>query len=398
MTSVTDISQDRTLLWLMAMACGLCAGSNYYCQPLIYSIQAYFQVSETQVAFTVTIAQVSYALGLLLIVPLGDLLNKQRFIPMLMYGAALGLLISASASNLYLLWFGTLLTGMFSVAAQVLIPFASMSVRPEHTGRVIGFLMSGLLVGILLSTSLAGLLSALFQWQMVYWISAFLMILLAYQLQQKLPYMLRQKMSYAAIFQSMQQLLRHESRLMPRSLIGACCFASMSILFSTIAVLLSTAPFHLTDVAIGLVSLIGIFGALSSSYWGRYADRGLTSRLTGFGLLLLAASWLFLYAGQFQLISYVLGYGMLNFGLAMVHSANQGILFRLRPDAKSRINAIYMTSYFMGGALGSALGIYAWHHGGWLYSCLLGIAFVVLGALLWAWDERVKPPTLALTE
>ena len=132
MSPPLDISQNKSLLWLMAIACGLCAGANYYCQPLISSIQQYYQVPESQVALTVTFAQVSYALGLLFIVPLGDMLNKSRLIPFLMFGAALGLLICATAVNLPMLWVGTIIAGLFSVAAQILIPLATMAVRPEN--------------------------------------------------------------------------------------------------------------------------------------------------------------------------------------------------------------------------------------------------------------------------
>ncbi len=167
MNTSLDISQDKSLLWLMAVACGLCAGANYYCQPLIHSIQQYFNVPESQVALTVTFAQVSYALGLLFIVPVGDIVNKTKFIPLLMFLAAIGLFLCAFAVNLPMLWLGTVIVGLFSVAAQVLIPLAAMAVKPEKTGEVLGFLMSGLLVGLLLSTSLAGLLSNLFNWKLL---------------------------------------------------------------------------------------------------------------------------------------------------------------------------------------------------------------------------------------
>lgn len=380
MQNTVDISQNKALLWLMAIACGLCAGTNYYCQPLIQSIQTSFQVTESQVALTVTLAQVAYALGLLFIVPIGDIVNKTKFIPLLMLFAALGLFISAFSTDLYMLWIGTVVASLFSVAAQVLIPFATMAVKPEKMGQVIGFLMSGLLVGILLSTSVAGVLSELLHWKAIYFLSGSLMLLLAWQLKSKLPYLLRLKLSYADIFKSMAQLIGQEPRLVLRALIGGCCFAAMSILFSTIALLLSTDPFHLSDMWIGLVTLVGVLGALSSSRLGQIADTGKTQSLTLFGLITLAISWGFLYLGTMSLVSYILGYALINLGLAMVHTANQGIIFRLRPDAKSRINSIYMTSYFIGGAAGSALGSYAWNQGGWTASCLTGIGLVSLAA------------------
>ena len=375
MNTAPYISQDKTLLWLMAIACGLCAGANYYCQPLIYSIHQSFQIPQSQVALTVTFAQVSYAIGLLFIVPLGDIVNKTKFIPLLMFLASIGLFLCAFSRNLSMLWIGTMITGLFSVAAQVLIPFATMTVKPEKMGEVVGLLMSGLLVGILLSTSLAGLLSNLFHWKVIYLISGVLMLCIAAVLKARLPFISTSKLSYSAVFQSMGKLILEERRLVYRALLGAFAFAAMSVLFSTIAVLLKSS-FDLADFMVGIVAMVEVFGALSTKHVGKIADLGYVTALTWGGLALLAISWAFLYYGQFSLWSYILGFGLINFGLATVHSSNQNVIFRLRPDAKSRINSIYMTSYFTGGACGSALGIYAWQHGGWLWSCLVGLCFV----------------------
>ncbi|ENU22868.1 hypothetical protein F993_02778 [Acinetobacter proteolyticus] len=375
MSAPQDISQNKTLLWFMAAACGLCAGANYYSQPLIHSIQQYFAVTEGQAALTVTFAQVSYALGLLFIVPMGDVVNKTKFIPLLMVFCAVGLFISAFSVNLPMLWLGTVMAGLFSVAAQVLIPLATMTVKPEKTGEVIGFLMSGLLVGILLSTSLAGLFSNLFHWKVIYVVSGVLMLILAYALKSRLPYAMRMKMNYGQVFVSMAQLLKQEKRLVLRALAGGFAFAAVSILYSTIALLLTSAH-HLQDLLIGMVPLVGIFGALSTQYIGKYADQGYTNQLTWMGCALFILSWICFYFGQTFLFSYILGFALIQLALALVHTSNQSVIFRLRPDAKSRINAIYMTAYFTGGACGSALGIFAWNHGGWSMTCLAGISLV----------------------
>lgn len=388
MNAQLDISQNKALLWLMAIACGLCAGANYYSQPLIHSIQQYFNMPESQVALTVTFAQVSYALGLLFIVPMGDIVNKIKFIPWLMFCAALGLLMCAFAINLPMLWAGTIITGLFSVAAQVLIPLATMAVKPEKTGEVVGFLMSGLLVGLLLSTSLAGLLSNLFNWKLIYFVSAVLMLILAYLLKTRLPHVPILKMSYARIFHSMALLLKQERRLVYRAIIGGFVFAAMSILFSTIAVLLTSKPFNLPDVLVGVATLIGVFGALATAKIGKIADRGHTAVLTWIGIVVMILSWGLLYLGGTYLTAYILGYGLISFGLAVVHTSNQNIIFRLRPDAKSRINSIYMTAYFTGGACGSALGVYAWHHGGWTMTCMVGLS-LVFGAALFSLLDRL---------
>ncbi|MFW2161841.1 MFS transporter [Acinetobacter beijerinckii] len=375
MSTSQDISQNKALLWFMAAACGLCAGANYYSQPLIHSIQQYFSVSQSQAALTVTFAQVSYALGLLFIVPMGDVVNKTKFIPLLMALCAVGLFISAFSINLPMLWVGTVMAGLFSVAAQVLIPLATMTVQPEKTGEVVGFLMSGLLVGILLSTSLAGLFSNLFHWKVIYVVSGVLMLLLAFALKSRLPYVMKMKLNYGQVFILMGKLLKQEKRLVLRALTGGFAFAAVSILYSTIALLLSSA-YQLPDLLIGMVTLVGIFGALSTQYIGKYADQGFTNQLTWIGCALFILSWIFFYFGQTYLFSYILGFALIQLSLALVHTSNQSIIFRLRPDAKSRINAIYMTAYFTGGACGSALGIFAWNHGGWTMTCLAGISLV----------------------
>lgn len=392
MSAPQDISQNKALLWFMAAACGLCAGANYYSQPLIHSIQQYFAVTEGQAALTVTFAQVSYALGLLFIVPMGDVVNKTKFIPLLMVLCAVGLFISAFSINLPMLWLGTVMAGLFSVAAQVLIPLATMTVKPEKTGEVIGFLMSGLLVGILLSTSLAGLFSNLFHWKVIYVVSGILMLILAYALKRRLPYAMRMKMNYSQVFASMAQLLKQEKRLVLRALAGGFAFAAVSILYSTIALLLTSAH-HLQDLLIGMVPLVGIFGALSTQYIGKYADQGYTNQLTWMGCALFILSWICFYFGQTFLFSYILGFALIQLALALVHTSNQSVIFRLRPDAKSRINAIYMTAYFTGGACGSALGIFAWNHGGWSMTCLAGISLVFACMLFSLFDYLLTKRT-----
>ena len=166
---------------------------------------------------------------------------------------------------------------------------------------------------------------------------------------------MRMKLNYGQIFVSMAQLLKEEKRLLLRALTGAFAFASVSILYSTIALLLTSAH-HLPDLFIGLVPLVGIFGALSTRYIGKYADQGYTfTHLDGLRAILV--SWICFYFGQTLLSAYVIGFALIQLALALVHTSNQSIIFRLRPDAKSRINAIYMTTYFIGGAAGSALGI-----------------------------------------
>ncbi len=368
-------------LWLMAMICGLCAGANYFNQPLLHSIQTYFQVDAAMAQLTVTCAQVSYALGLLCLVPLGDLLKRHYLIPVLMGLTAVGLLISAFAQNIYMLWLGTAMTGLFSVVAQVLIPLATALVEPKKLGQVVGFLMTGLLIGILFSTTIAGLLSQLFAWHTVYWLSAIVLLLLTLLLQPRLPKLPTLNLNYFALFRTMFELLRTEKRLLIRAGIGALAFGSMSVLFSTMAWLLARAPFYLSDFQIGLIGLSGIVGAVFAQYAGKLVDRGFARQLTIMGAAGIFLSWIILYFAQWYVMACVLGFCLIMLSNNMLHVTNMNIVYQLRDDAQSRINAVYMTFYFIGAALGSSFGALAWNYGGWMMVSIVGIMLALISGI-----------------
>ena len=148
---------------------------------------------------------------------------------------------------------------------------------------------------------------------------------------------------------------------------------------------------------VGLVTLVGVFGALSTQVIGKWADRGHIKTLSWIGGSILISSWLFLYFGAVSLLSYILGYGLINLGLAITHSCNQNVIFRLRPDAKSRVNSLYMTLYFIGGACGSALGVYSWQHGGWSMTCITGLSLVICSALFALLDMHYHARTASLS-
>ncbi|MFC3902932.1 Predicted arabinose efflux permease, MFS family [Acinetobacter marinus] len=371
----------NSTLWLMAMVCGICAGANYFSQPLVHSIQTHFAIEEAQAQLTVTLAQISYAVGLLLLVPLGDLVKRHLFIPILMCLTAAGLLFSAFAQNIYMLWLGTVLTGLFSVSSQVLIPLSTALVEPKRIGAVVGFLMSGLLIGILFSTTVAGLLSNLFAWNTVYWLSAILLVILMLLLQPRLPKLTPVKLNYFAMFKTMGHLIATERRLVLRAGVGALTFASMSTLFSTMSLLLAREPFLLSDFQIGLIGLSGIVGAVFAQFTGKLVDRGYARQLTLVGMVLALLSWSVLYTAQWYLIAYLLGFCMINLANSTLHVTNLNIIYQLHDEAKSRLNSIYMTSYFAGAASGSSLGIFAWNLGGWSLTCAFGFALALLSAI-----------------
>ncbi len=374
----------------MAIASGLCAGGNYFNQPLLHSIALSFNISETTAALTVTMAQVSYACGLLLLVPLGDKLERRGLVVTLMLLAACGQFISGFAGHVGLLFGGIIMAGLFSVAAQILVPMAATLSDPARSGRAVGLVMSGLLIGILTARSVAGLLSGLGGWHTVYRVSSIVMMLVALALWFLLPPSRNPvKVSYAQVLRSMGTLIARYPRLRSRALIGATAFASVSALFSTMALMLSGPAHHLSDVSIGLVGLVGIAGALMASVAGRLADHGWTQATSVACVLLMLVGWGCFWLGTTSLVWFLIGMLVIDLALQGLHISNQNVVFKLEPEARSRINAVYMTTYFIGAASGSALGSLAWNRGGWHAICELGIVLALLCGGLLMHDQRL---------
>ncbi len=381
-------------LLLMAVACGLSVGGNYFNQPLLHSIAVGLQVSEATASLTVTMAQVSYAIGLVLLVPLGDMLERRGLVVSLMVLAALGHFISGFAGNIAMLATGTVMAGLFSVCAQVLVPMAATLSDPQRSGRAVGLVMSGMLTGILAARSVAGLLSALGGWTLVYRCAGVLLLLVALALWRALPPS-RNKTSagYAAILASLGTLVLAYPRLRSRALLGALSFASVSALFSTMALMLAGPAHGLNDAHIGLVGLAGVAGALMANVAGRLADRGWVQVTSGVCVALTVLSWGVLWLGGSSVAWFVAGMLLVDLAVQGVHVSNQNIVYKLAPEARSRINAVYMTSFFVGAAAGSAMGSLAWLRGGWAGVCVVGVVLALAAAVVWVHDARRGPET-----
>jgi predicted MFS family arabinose efflux permease len=375
----------------MAVASGLCAGGNYFNQPLLHSIAVDLDVTEATVALTVTLAQVAYACGLLLLVPLGDMLERRAAAVTLMLLAAAGQFISGFASGIVMLSAGIAMAGLFSVAAQILVPLAAILSDPRRSGRAVGIVMSGLLTGILTARSVAGLLSAWGGWTTIYRVSGVAMVGVAVALWFALPTSRNpSRVRYADTLRSLYTLLRAHPRLRSRALLGALSFSSVSVLFSTMALLLSGPSHGMSEAGIGLVGLAGVAGALMASVAGRLADRGWVQTTTAVSVLLIASSWCALWLGATSLVWFLAGVLLIDLALQGVHINNQHVVFKLEAEARSRLNAVYMTGYFIGAAGGSALGSLAWHFGGWPATCVTGGVLGMLGAVALLHDRRVE--------
>ncbi|AMH15644.1 MFS transporter [Citrobacter sp. FDAARGOS_156] len=372
------------LIVLMSVATGLAVASNYYAQPLLDTIARNFSLSASTAGFIVTAAQLGYAAGLLFLVPLGDMFERRMLIVSMTLLAAGGMLITASSQSLGMLILGTALTGLFSVVAQILVPLAATLATPDKRGKVVGTIMSGLLLGILLARTVAGLLANLGGWRTVFWVASVLMALMAIALWRGLPKMKSEThLNYPQLLGSVFSLFIHDKLLRTRAMLGCLTFANFSILWTSMAFLLAAPPFNYSEGMIGLFGLAGAAGALGARPAGGFADKGKSHLTTTAGLLLLLLSWLAIWFGHTSVPMLIIGILVLDLTVQGVHITNQTVIYRIHPDARNRLTAGYMTSYFIGGAAGSLISASAWQHASWAGVCLAGVTVAVLNLLVW---------------
>lgn len=383
MTKTTQ-GLSPSLILLMSIATGLAVASNYYAQPLLDTIAHNFSLSASTAGFIVTAAQLGYAAGLLFLVPLGDMFERRMLIVSMTLLAAGGMLITASSQSLGMLILGTALTGLFSVVAQILVPLAATLATPDKRGKVVGTIMSGLLLGILLARTVAGLLANLGGWRTVFWVASILMALMAIALWRGLPKMKSDThLNYPQLLGSVFSLFIHDKLLRTRAMLGCLTFANFSILWTSMAFLLAAPPFNYSEGMIGLFGLAGAAGALGARPAGGFADKGKSHLTTTVGLLLLLLSWLAIWLGHTSVPMLIIGILILDLTVQGVHITNQTVIYRIHPDARNRLTAGYMTSYFIGGAAGSLISASAWQHAGWAGVCLAGTTVAVLNLLVW---------------
>ncbi|WP_371180961.1 MFS transporter [Xanthomonas sacchari] len=385
----------RGLVLLMATATGLAVASNYYAQPLLEVLAQTFAIDVRHAGAVVTTAQLAYAAGLLFLVPLGDRFERRSLIVGLYALSAVGLLVSAMAHSFALLLLGTLITGLSSVAAQILVPFAATLAAPHERGRVIGTVMSGLLLGILLARTVSGLLAGIGGWHTVYWVAAALILLVSGLLWRGLPrHPGNPQLSYPHLIGSVLALLRDEPVLRARAVLGGLIFAGFSMFWTTLAFLLSGPDYRYGTATIGLFGLIGAAGAFAANLSGKLSDRG-AGHLVGWGgLVMLLLSWLLLLGAPHSLWLLIAGVVLLDVAVQGVHIGNQSVIYQLDPAARNRITSAYVTCYFIGGAIGSSLGTAAYAYAGWRGVAIGGAALAV-AALLWM-GLSVRPGRQAL--
>lgn len=377
---------SRNVALLFSIACGIVVANIYYAQPLLDAISNEFGISHSFVGVVITITQIFYALGLLLLVPLGDLLNRRWLIAGQMLLSVLALIVVGTATSSMVLFIGIAVVGFLAVVTQTLVAFAATLAAPVERGRVVGVVTSGIVIGILLARTFAGLLMDLAGWRSVYLVSAVLTLIMACVLFRVLPHYehKRESLSYLQLIRSMFTLFAQERTLRIRAALAMMIFTAFSILWTSLVLPLSAPPFSLSHTAIGAFGLAGVAGALAAARAGRLADRGLGQKTTGVALILLLISWLPISYVQHSLLALIVGIILLDLAVQAVHVTNQSMILTLRPEARSRLTAGYMIFYSIGSATGSIASTSIYAYFGWNGVSLLGAIVSALALLFWS--------------
>ncbi|WP_426809821.1 MFS transporter [Pseudomonas sp. WOUb67] len=388
----------RGITLLLAITSAMAVATVYFAQPLLESMAADLGVAQQQIGWVVGATQAGYALGLLLIVPLGDLIDRKRLLLGQLLFSALALVGVGMAPSWAMLLLALAITGLMAVMVQIMVAHAASLASPGQQGQAVGTVTSGVVLGILLARLVAGGLADLAGWRSVYLVAAGLLMLLALVLWRSLPggQPLVNRPGYRALIVSQFRLYREDRLLRQRGVFGVLIFAAFSVLWSAMVMPLSAAPLALSHTEIGLFGLAGVAGTLAAARAGRLADQGLGERTTGLALVLLTLSWLpTAFVGQ-SLMVFVLGVLMLDFAVQAVHVTNQTLLLAGRGAMASRLIGAYMCCYSLGSGLGAVLASWVHAHWGWTAVCGLGMAISAAALGYWLWLQHARAAEAAL--
>lgn len=380
---------------LLAVACGLIVANLYYAQPLAGLIGPALGLSPAASGLIVTLTQLGYGAGLLLIVPLGDLYENRRLVLLLTGCGILALLGAALAVSPALFLTASLCIGLSSVSVQILVPYASHLAPDAIRGRVVGNIMSGLMLGIMLARPVASFIAYQASWRVIFVLSASVLLVLSLVLSRALPKREpASQTSYGSLVFSMVRLARTTRVLQRRALYHAALFAAFSLFWTTVPLLLAGPAYHLSQAGIAWFAFAGVAGAVAAPIAGRVADRGWSRPATGLAMLMVAGSFLITHVGQsgstLALGFLVAAAILLDFGVTTHLVLGQRAIFMLGAEYRSRLNGLYMATFFMGGALGSAVGGWAYASGGWRLTSWIGFALPVAALAFYATELRTS--------
>lgn len=380
--SASSLFNKRGTVFLLSVACGLAVANLYYNQPLLADMGRNFQVSVREIGFVPMLAQIGYALGLLFLVPLGDMVERRRLIVLLLLASAVALAAAALSPHLIGLAVFSLILGLVNVSAQVIIPFVAQLTPTAERGKVIGVLISGALMGVLLARTISGIIGGYWGWRSMYWIAAVLMVGLALILHYWLPrYPPHLKLSYGQLMRSLGQLFQKEPELRAASLNAAFLFGTYSAFWSTLVFFVEGEPYFYGSQVAGLFGLLGIASAIYSPWVGRLADRHNPRTVVTVGVLNMLLAFLIYWIAGHHLAGLIIGILIMDVGKVFTFVSNQTRIYRLAPDAASRVNTVFMVSTFVGGAIGSFSGAYCWENWQWNGVCALAVISLAIALI-----------------
>ncbi|WP_250494689.1 MFS transporter [Caballeronia sp. GAWG1-1] len=380
-------SLPSVLVLLLAVCCAVSVANVYYAQPLLDAIAEDFRITQAAVGGVITATQVGCALALLLVVPLGDLLNRKVLMCIQLVFLTAALAMVGFAHSPAILLIGMVGVGMLGTAmTQGLIAYAATLAHQSERGRVVGAAQSGVVVGLLMARCFAGVITDLAGWRSVYLISGLLAAVMLLVLWNAVPTarMSPLKLTYAQLLRSMFMLLASERVLRVRGVIGLLMFAAFSIFWSALVLPLSAPPHSLSHTQIGAFGLVGAIGALAAARAGYLADRGLGQWTTGIALICLVTSWMPISLMPQSMIALMVGIALLDLGGQAVHVVNQSMILSGQTASHGRLVGCYMLFYSAGSGIGAAASTYVYAQAGWMGVCVLGFAVSVAALVFWA--------------
>jgi predicted MFS family arabinose efflux permease len=382
---------SRIVVLIFAVTAGLNVANIYYAQPLLDSMAQDFGILPSTIGLVVTLTQVGYALGLIFIVPLGDLIDRRRLVIGQGLLSIVALVAVATARTEAILFASLAAMGLLAVVVQVLVAFAATLATPDERGKAVGMVTSGVVIGILAARFMAGLLADLGGWRTVYLTSAVLTAVMVGLLVRVLPHQLSPNSteSYAATLRSIPILFLHDRILLVRGLLALLIFATLSTFWTALVLPLSTPPSSYSHSQIGLFGLVGMAGAIAATGAGRLADRGFGQRTTGLSLALLLTSWGLIAMLPDSLPLFLIGVVLLDLAVQAVHVTNQSIIFARHPTASSRLVGGYMVFYSIGSGIGAIASTMVYAQTGWSGVSMLGATFSAAALLVWAGTLRL---------
>lgn len=372
---------NRRLTFLFAVAGGAAVGNLYWSQPLLDFIARDLKTGTSSAGWLVTATQIGYAIGVLLFVPLGDVLNRRILVPIALLCATGALLASALAPSFGVLLITLSLVGLTTVSGQILVPLAGDLADDSNRGRIVGTVVSGILIGILVSRTVSGLVAAAAGWRAIYFVAAALAFVLAILLFFAIPQLqARATLRYPALIGSVFAIVGREPFVRWSLVLGGSSFAVFTMFWTSLTFLLSAAPFSFSVGVIGLFGLVGLAGAAAAQRVGRLNDRGLGLPVIGVAWALVLVAFVLGGLGQRSVVVIIVAILVLDVAIQAHNITVQSRMFQVDPQARSRLNTAFVTNNFIWGAVGSGLASFLWEHGGWT---AIMVAAAILSGFAW---------------